>query len=203
MSTDAQCVAQVLAGDTEAFKLLVERHQARLIGVLMRIVSDPVVAEEVAHDAFVKAFTRLKGFRGEAAFGTWLIQIGVNLARDRQRHESRVRQLGIVSLDALRRGQSEQWEPADNRSTAKPDEELDGRCKWQRFEQALATLPPDFREVITLRHLEDLGYEEIARLTGDSAGTLKVRNHRARKLLRDRMEAMGAPPGPALKQEES
>jgi len=195
MSADAQCVNRVLAGDNEAYRELVERHQTRLVGVLMRIVSDPVLAEEVAHDTFVKVFTKLSSFRGDAAFGTWLIQVGVNLARDRLRHQNRVRDLGIVSLDSLRRGRSEHWEPADPRQSANPADALAGRHKWESFEDALATLPPDFREVITLRHLEDLGYDEIARLTGDTVGTLKVRNHRARKLLRDRMEEMGVPLG--------
>ncbi len=191
MSTDAQYVARVLAGDNEAFRPLVEDYKSRLVGVLMRLVGDPMVAEELAHDTFVKAFTKLSGFRGEASFGTWLIQIGINLTRDHQRHQGRVRNLGIVSLDSLRRGQTQQWEPADPRQVSNPAEDLDGRRKWQSFEAALDTLPPDFKEVITLRHLEDLGYEEIASLTGSSVGTLKVRNHRAKKLLCDRMAEMG------------
>jgi len=191
MNPDMQVVKQVLAGDTEAFRYLVDRHRNKLFGVLMRILADPQVAEEVAQDTFVKAYTRLEGFRGEASFSTWLIQIGVHQARDRHRSLRRQESAGIVSLDELRLRNESGWEPADGRQVADPLANLINKEKWEHYEAELAGIPADFREVFTLRHLENMDYGEISRITGDSPGTLKVRVHRARALLKARMEARG------------
>lgn len=184
-------VRRVLEGDTDAFEVLVEQHQNKLVGVLMRILRDRVAAEEVAQDTFVKAYTRLADYRAEASFSTWLIQIGVNLTRDRQRRQTRLDNRGIVSLDALRSQDRGYWEPADERPAADPQSELEDREKWACFERALGEIPTGFREVFTLRHLENFSYDEIATVTGDSPGTVRVRTHRARSLIKQKMEAMG------------
>ncbi len=191
MNPDMQVVKQVLAGDTEAYRQLVDRHRNKLFGVLMRILADPQLAEEVAQDTFVKAYTRLEGFRGEAAFSTWLIQIGVHLARDTHRRRRREESAGIISLEELQQKNASGWEPTDERQAADPLASLASREKWEYFEAALAEIPAGFREVFTLRHLENLDYREISRITGDTPGTLKVRAHRARALLRERMAAKG------------
>ena len=191
MDPDMQVVQRVLAGDTEAFRLLVDRHRKKLFGVLMRILADPDLAEDVAQDTFVKAYTRLAGFRGESSFSTWLIQIGVHLAHDRHRRRQREESAGIVSLEELRIRNANGWEPVDDHPMADPMANLSSNEKWDQFEKALAGIPAGFREVFTLRHLVDLDYGEISRITGDSPGTLKVRAHRARILLKSRMEAKG------------
>ena len=191
MSPDMQVVERVLEGHTESFRILVDRHRNKLYGVLMRLLADPQAAEEVAQDAFVKAYTRLAGFRGDSAFSTWLIQIGVHLVRDRYRSGQRRDKAGIVSLDELRRKSTDSWEPRDDRQTANPQTDLEVREIWEHMEAALAGIPAGFREVFTLRHLEHMDYAEISIITGDTPGTLKVRAHRARALLKARLEAAG------------
>ena len=191
MNSDMKVVKQVLDGDTEAFRVLVDRHRNKLFGVLMRMLADPQLADEVAQDTFVKAYTRLEGFRGEASFSTWLIQIGIHQVRDRQRKLKREASAGIVSLDEIRLGNTSGWEPADSRQAADPLTNLDAKEKWEHFEAELARIPASFREAFTLRHLENMDYGEISHITGDSPGTLKVRVHRARALLKARMEARG------------
>ncbi len=191
MSPDSQIIKKINSGDTEAFRELVLKHQDMLIGVLTRLLNDQLAAEEVAQDAFVKAFTALPGFRSEAKFSTWLMQIGINLARDRMRSNQRWERKGIISLDAIRQQENNRWEPSDTRAAANPLRDLSQRQEWQLLLKALETLSPEFREVFTLRHFEGLDYSEIAELTGKTPGSLKVKAHRARNQLRHKLEDLG------------
>jgi RNA polymerase sigma-70 factor (ECF subfamily) len=195
---DGAIVSAVRAGDTDAFRELVERHKGRVFGVLMTLVADEAVAEELAQDAFVKAFTGLAGFQGEATFGTWLVQIAIHGARDHRRRAQRLRQRRVVSLEALREARREAADPADTKRTNDPGTHLESEEAHDRIQFALAKLPADYREVIVLKHLEGWSYETIAELTGDSVGTLKVRAHRARRMMKDALEAQaaGAPDEP-------
>ena len=191
MDSDMKVIQRVLAGDTESFRILVDLHRDKLFGVLMRILADPQLADEVSQDTFVKAYTRLSSFRGESAFSTWVIQIGVHLARDHHRRRKRHEGAGIVSLEELRQNNPDGWESADFHQNSGPLANLENQEKWAAFESELVRIPAAFREIFTLRHLENMEYEEIANITGDSIGTLKVRAHRARALLKTKMEARG------------
>jgi RNA polymerase sigma-70 factor (ECF subfamily) len=181
---DANIVQAVQDGETEAFATLVDRHKERVYAMLMRLTGDPETAEELAHDAFVRAYRGLGGFRGQSQFGTWIVQIAVNLARDRVRERQRSR---TVSLDALLEHDAGSPVFADTRSQYDPLAELGERDMMERFEKALHELPANYREVFVLRHIENVPYEEIAEITGSSVGSLKVRAHRARKLLKEAM----------------
>lgn len=185
---DAEIVREVQSGRTEAYARLVDRHRDRVFAVLLRLSGDRDVAEELAHEAFIKAYRGLGGFRGDAQFGTWIIQIALHLARDRVRRQ---RQRTVVSLDELREQQENASALVETRSSFDPVEDLSARELKDRLETALERLPPSYREVFVLHHLEDVPYEEIARATGDSVGSLKVRAHRARKLLKDALFSDG------------
>lgn len=182
LDRDLTDVRAVQAGESESFRYLVERHKDRVYGVLMRLTADPQLAEELAQEAFVRAYRGLGAFRGESRFGTWLVQIAVNLARDHMR--SRKRDV-VVSLDALveRDGDAEFLE--DKRPQYDPLAEISERELRRRFEEALESLPPGYREVFVLRHIQNISYEDIQKMTGDSVGSLKVRAHRARKILKE------------------
>jgi len=181
---DKAVVREVQRGRTEAFAQLVDRHKDRVYGMLMRLTGDPQTAEELAHEAFVRAYQGLDNFRGESRFGTWLIQIAVNLARDRLREFRR----GVtVSLDALLEQGMDDSILADTRPAYDPLDEMEERDLMETFESALEELPPDYREIFVLHHLQHIPYEQIAEMTGDAVGALKVRAHRARKLLKTRM----------------
>ncbi len=188
---DSAVVQAVQAGDTEAFRLLVERHKGTLYGVILKLVNDPQVAEELAQDAFVKAFQALAGFRQEARFSTWLVQIGIHAARDHLRRKSRLRQQQVVSLEALREAQRHDLEPVDLQTAANPLAAMNAKEESDLMQAALCRLPAEYRELLVLKHLEGWPYERIATLSGDSVGTLKVRAHRARKLLKEKLASLG------------
>jgi RNA polymerase sigma-70 factor (ECF subfamily) len=180
--SDESLVMAVRQGRVEAYSHLVDRHQQRVYAVLMRLVADPQTAEELAHEAFVRAYRGLDGFRGEARFGTWVVQIAIHLARDEVRRRKRH---PTVSLEELVESPGAVDRVEELRSSSDPFAAASERETMERFEVALDRLPPSYREVFVLHHLEDMPYEEIAVVTGDSVGSLKVRAHRARRLLKE------------------
>ena len=136
----------------------------------------------------MRAFRGLADFRRESSFGTWLIQIGIHAARDRMRS---VRRHGTVSLEELRDGRHPRLELVDTSPAADPGHEIEVEEERSLMRTALAGLPPEYREVLVLKHFEGWAYAEIASVTGDSVGTLKVRAYRARQLLRERLTEIG------------
>ena len=188
---DRAAVAAVRSGDTEAFRGLVDRHKSRVYGILLSLVGDDDLAEELAQETFVKAFTGIGNFREDAAFGTWLVQIAIHGARDHRRRMSRLRQRRVVSLEALREAKRYELEPADTRRSADPRTRVESREEESLVREALEQLPPEYKEVLVLKHFDGWSFEEIAESTGDTVGTLKVRAHRARRMLRDALEKLG------------
>jgi RNA polymerase sigma-70 factor (ECF subfamily) len=188
---DGADVAAVKSGDTEAFRGLVDRHKGRLFSVLLSLVGDADLAEELAQETFVKAYAGLSGFHERSSFGTWLVQIAINGARDHRRRVGRLRNRRVVSLDALREAGRHELEPADTRRSADPRAGIESEEQVSMVREALEELPPEYREVLLLRHFEEWSYDRIADLTGDTVGTLKVRAHRARRLLKERLIKRG------------
>lgn len=179
---DLSTVAAVRRGATEAFRDIVDRHGDLVYSVLRRLVGSPDLADELAQETFVRAYQGLDGFRGEALLRTWLVQIAINLVRDRRRAAGRSPR--VVSLDELRERSSDDGEPRDERAMAEPVGRLARREVSSRLQRELERLPLEYREAFVLKHVEGLKYEEIARITGQSIGCLKVRTHRARVRLR-------------------
>ncbi len=181
---DETIVRAVRNGRTDAFADLVDHHKESVYGTLMRLTADPQLAEELAHETFVRAYRSLAGFRGESRFGTWLIRVAINLARDHVRELKRNR---TVSLEAALERDPDSMAFAERRPHGDPLSEADSGDLLERFEDVLHELPPSYREAFVLHHVQDMSYEDIAVLTGDSVGSLKVRAHRARKLLREKL----------------
>jgi RNA polymerase sigma-70 factor (ECF subfamily) len=182
---DAQIVEAVRAGDTEAFRILVERHQDKVYGVLRRLTNDPDRAEELAQEAFMRAYQGIESFRGDSQFGTWLVQIAVFAARDFYKRERRAQ---VISLEEYQEKAGPAAERRETRSGFDPFENLSERELVERLERAMKSLPRAYLEVFTLRVVEELEYEEIAQITGDTVGSLKVRLHRTRIRLKQFME---------------
>jgi RNA polymerase sigma-70 factor, ECF subfamily len=182
--SDEAIVRAVNSGDTEAFAHLVDRHKERVYATLVRLTGDRGAAEELAHETFVRAYRGLGRFRGEALFGTWVVQIAIHLARDRVRERQRSR---TVSLDELIEREGDSLVFTETRAGYDPLAEMSKRDTAKRIDSALQDLPPDYREVFVLHHVEEIPYETIAEMTGDSVGSLKVRAHRARKLLKEKL----------------
>ncbi|MEP7027263.1 MAG: RNA polymerase sigma factor [Candidatus Eisenbacteria bacterium] len=169
------CVARAQAGNMEAFRVLVDRHRERAYTLALRLTGVPADAEEVAQDAFVRAWRALPGFRGEAAFGTWLHRIVSRLALDRRER-------------LVRRAQHET-------PTAEPPEIVEpasalsdppgGDDAGSRLARLLEGLPERARAAVVLYYYEDRSVAEVARTLGVPEGTVKTLLSRARATLRE------------------
>lgn len=177
-TNDAAIVRRVLAGDREAFRLLVERHQSRVYHRVLSVVRDPEEAEDLAQEAFVRAYTRLADYDPRWAFSTWLQTIATRLALNATR-AARVRRTQAI----------EDLPPAAEPRSAAPDarDRAAGREWLDRLRDEVAALSEKARVIFGLRHEDELSIEEIARATGSSVSAVKVTLHRARRRLRDRL----------------
>ena len=168
---DEADVARARAGDTAAFAALVRRHQDRVFGFILRMLDARDEAMELTQDVFVKAWQALPGWRPEARFSTWLLQIARNAA-----------------LDQLRRRRVVQFAPLDDgmdvADTAPgPEARYASRQRQALLENALQQIAAEHREILLLREVEDLSYGELAAVLGVAEGTVKSRLARARAAL--------------------
>ena len=168
---DEADVARARAGDTVAFAALVRRHQDRVFGFILRMLDARDEAMELTQDVFVKAWQALPGWRPEARFSTWLLQIARNAA-----------------LDQLRRRRLIQFAPLDDgmdvADTAPgPEARYASRQRQALLEHALQQIAAEHREILLLREVEDLSYGELAAVLGIAEGTVKSRLARARAAL--------------------
>lgn len=176
--TDEQLVVKVQKGDKRSFDLLVLKYQHRLLALVRRFVKDPTEAEDVAQEAFIKAYRAIGSFRGDSAFYTWLYRIGVNTAKNAL--ESRKRRPGSdVDVHEV-----EDYAFADNlRIDENPESLLASADLHRVVEETLASLPEDLRRALTLREFDGLSYEDIASIMDCPIGTVRSRIFRAREAL--------------------
>lgn len=169
-ASDGELVRRVAAGDTEAFSGLVARHRARALRYAVAMLGDRADAEEALQDAFVRAYRGIGSCREPDRFGAWFLRILVN--RCRTRAAARRRGAALFVRDDL----------AVERAAARPD----GDPEWrEEIQRALARLDALQREAFLLKHVEELEYEEMARLTGARIPALKMRVKRACDRLRE------------------
>jgi len=163
-------VARARTGDLDAFETLYRANVGRVYSVCLRMLADPIRAEEATQDAFVRAWERLGKFEGRSSFATWLHRIAVNIVLDRKRSDRR-------------RGPAEDVDDLEiaERARVGPDGLLD-------LERAIANLPPGARIAFVLHDVEGYRHREIAEMTGTAEGTWKSQLHRARRLLREAMQ---------------
>jgi RNA polymerase sigma-70 factor (ECF subfamily) len=179
--------------DDAAFSELVLRYQGSIYNLCYRVLGNAAEAEDVAQDVFVNCLRGIHAFRGDAALGTWLYRIAVNLCRNRLKYLGRRQYNTTQALDDVPEGA---WTSA--RSTgvvmaeaiAEPDRALEGQRAESSVREALATLDPEFRELLVLRDVEGMSYADVVRVTGLAEGTVKSRLHRARAALRRAFEAL-------------
>ena len=175
--TDKALVARVKQGDRTAFDLLFGRYQRRICSLVARHVRDPEEVEDVAQEAFIKAFRALPKFRGESAFYTWLYRIAINTARNHQ--VARSRRPPGVDIDV----EDAQFMDGADRliETESPDAAASRDELAEAIDQAIAALPDDLRSALTLREFEGLSYEQIAAVMESPVGTVRSRIFRARE----------------------
>lgn len=171
------CIARAQRGDVAAFSELVARHQDRIYRFLLRLTRSHDDALDLAQETFIHAWTSLDRWQARARFSTWLFQIARNQAIDLLRRTQRV---DFVEFDADM-GDS----LADSAPT--PEETLHSTQRLHALERALQSLPTEHREILLLREIEDLSYDEMAAVLDIQLGTVKSRIARARTALLEKM----------------
>ncbi len=177
-------IARCLNGEREAYGVLVERYKDLVHNLVYRMVGDAEAAEDIAQEAFVKAYLSLGDFRGDSRFSTWLCRIALNRCTDILRRRGRE-----VGVRDTRNGEPYVPDLQDDRETAPVT--LERREREQVLQRALGGLPVKYREAVVLRHIEGLPYREIGRILGIPAGAAKVRTFRGREMLRRILESEG------------
>ena len=180
--SDEEVVKRVLAGDVSLFEILMRRYNQRLFRVARGILADDAEAEDVMQEAYMRAFRELATFRGEALFSTWLTRIACHEALARARKRRR--------LVPIAGGDGGGGEPPDPPSEAiGPERELENRELQAVLREAVEVLPDPLRAVFCLREIEDLSTEETADALGLTAENVRVRLHRAKRSLRQTLDA--------------
>jgi RNA polymerase sigma-70 factor (ECF subfamily) len=185
-ASDLSLVRRVQRGDKGAFDALVLKYQHKLVKLVMRYVRNPAEAEDIAQEAFIKAYRALPQFRGDSAFYTWLYRIAINTAKN-----------AVVSRDRspieynIDRSSTDSDESYDMQGRMKDSETPEGLVLTDEIRStvnaAIDALPEDLRTAIVLRELEGLSYEEIAAAMACPVGTVRSRIFRAREAIDRRL----------------
>lgn len=184
MDPDRELVDEAARGSREAFDALVRRHQGAIVNLARAMTAPGADADDLAQEAFARAWRSLPGFRHDSTFRTWLHGIAINVIRTHRGRGSRLRRLfGLVSSD--------RDDAADPLERASVDDGIEGPLAMrQLIDRALASLPEEMREVVVLRDVQGLDYKEIAEATGVPLGTVESRIFRARQRLRPLLEPL-------------
>lgn len=170
--TDLELVNQTKSGDPEAFSELVRRHQHIIYNVAYRFMREPALAEDMAQEAFVKAYRLLKGFRGDCSFSTWMYRVTCSVC--------------LTELSRRkRRGEVELQPHHDQENAVLPNTNFD---MPEHIRRCVQMLPDRYATIVTLYYLKGVNYEEIAQVMDVPMGTLKTWMFRARKQLRKIVE---------------
>lgn len=174
-------VQQVLEGDTNAFEELVLEYEKKVYNVALRILGNSEDAADMTQEAFIKAYNSLSGFRGDSKFSVWLTRIVSNLCLDFLRSRNRRPTISLSMEDDD--GDDVQMDIADTRQS--PELLLERSLTRESVRRGLRSLPEDYREILLLREIQGLSYDEIAAALNIEVGTVKSRIFRGRKKLCD------------------
>jgi RNA polymerase sigma-70 factor (ECF subfamily) len=180
IETEERKIIQLcLEGDSEQYALLVNKYKAMAYNTAYRMVGDADIAKDMAQESFISAYASLERFEYGSKFSSWLYRIVVNKCKDHLRAERDTVEVDEIS-DIV---------PSKERT---PEQTVSSRQTGDVIQQALNSLPDEYRDVIVLKHIEELDYREISDILGVSVNALKVRAHRGREMLRELLEKMGA-----------
>jgi len=185
-TTDAELVKRVQRGDKRAFDILVIKYQSKILSIISRFISDHAEVNDVAQDAFIKAYRALPNFRGESAFYTWLYRIAINTAKNYLTARGRRPPASdIDSQDAESYGVG-----VALRENASPERLLMRDQLKEVIFNAIEELPDDLKTAIRLRELEGMSYEEIAESMNCPVGTVRSRIFRAREAIDEQVKPL-------------
>jgi RNA polymerase sigma-70 factor (ECF subfamily) len=189
---DRESVALCQGGDVNAFEVLVQRHQKRMLNIAYRTIGSYEEACEIVQDAFISAYKNIKGFKGEAKFSTWLYIIVINHSRNRlkQLRSRRCREAYSTNNPIPTPDGEILVDPPSNAPSA--FDRLEAQDVQQQVQGCINALDAEFKEVIILRDIQGFSYDEISAMLKVPAGTVKSRLFRAREGVRDCLkDAMG------------
>lgn len=186
---EAGLVRRATAGETEAVRQIIKTHNQRLYRLVRAVVRSNTDAEDVLQEAYLRAFASLDSFQGESSLSTWLSRIALNAALMRLRAQKRLKRIAPM----LGRAEAEIIPFPQSSSTADPERVVAQRQLLHLIEKVTDALPDAFRLVFVARVIEDLSVEETAALLDLPPATVKTRLHRARKLIRARLEEQIGP----------
>lgn len=186
-AADQALVERVQRGEKRAFELLVAKYQRKIFRLLSRLIRDPAEIEDVAQEAFIKAYRALPNFRGESAFYTWLYRIAINTAKNYLVAQGR----RAPTTTETEFDEAETFEEGEQlRDVATPDAVLLSKQVAAAVNRAIERLPEDLRTAIVLRELEGLSYEEIAESMNCPIGTVRSRIFRAREAIANELRPL-------------
>lgn len=183
---DDELIRNALAGDESAYTNLVERYKGALYHVVIKMVRRPEEAEDLVQETFIKAFGALKSYRFEYRFSTWLYKIAANCAIDflrKRKIEAMSLDRPVNTADGVVQVELADW-------TYNPEETLYKNRQRVSIASAIDALPPKYKEVIVMRHSQDMPYFQIAKKLDVPVGTVKARIFRARELLKKELKSI-------------
>jgi len=183
--TDEELMNLCVEGSEEAFGELVKRYKPRIVSVIYRYINDPIRAQEIAQEVFVRVYVHREKYRRTARFSTWIFTIALNLTKNEIRH--RVRHSRVMSLDALKEMGSSVGLFLRDRSRG-PEEKVEERELQEVVGSAIAELPAKYRDAVILRDIEGLSYEEVGEILSVPGGTVRSRINRGRLILKKKLE---------------
>ncbi|KAB2953949.1 sigma-70 family RNA polymerase sigma factor [Heliorestis acidaminivorans] len=193
-------VQQAQKGDRQAFEKLVTMYQDRVYALSYRMAGNPDDAQDLAQEAFIRAYSSLASFRQDADFGTWIHRITVNTWINMQRKNKRAT---VVSLDEPMHTSDGEVQRELAATSEGPEEFVERRETSDRIRQALLELKPEHRAVIVLREMQGYSYEEVAEMLDCTLGTVKSRINRARNALKEKLLSLAPSTGMGLTHKKS
>lgn len=188
---EQRLVERLRKRDEAAFNELVRLYQTRVFRLVFRMLGDREEAEDLAQEIFITVFKSIDGFRGDAKLSTWLYRVATNHTKNRIKYLERRARGRKKEFDEVREhGALESATMNPVSPVARPDQMVEALEQERIVQQALVALDEEHRELIVLRDIEHLSYEEIQAITGLAAGTVKSRLHRARHALRDHVRRL-------------
>jgi RNA polymerase sigma-70 factor (ECF subfamily) len=181
---EALLVRRLRQRDERAFEEIVRLYRDKVFGLVLRMVGNREEADDLAQEVFITVLKSIHTFRGDSKFSTWLYRIAANHTKNRMKYLHRRAYKTTSELDDVAEGALVQ-RGAEGRT---PESTLAGAQLDRAVQDAIALLDEDHREIVVLRDMEELSYEEIVEITGLAEGTVKSRLHRARVALRDHVQ---------------
>ncbi len=183
---EKRLIQQAASGDMAAFEKLVLRYQTQVYSLAYRMVGNEADAQDLAQEAFVRSWRALGSFQFSSQFSTWLYRLTSNICIDFLRAQKKRTH---VSLTVLQDDAQQQWDMPDHRPL--PEEQMMAAEEHEALANAIASLDPEYRQVLILRIINDCSYQQISEIMGIREGTVKSRLSRAREQLRKKLAQSG------------